>query len=180
MPIEIEKKYRLTAEHRDYVRDALDRAGATNLGSEFEENTLYQTPAIDFNRAVLRVRRTADRTVLTYKERLPIDSDIKHQEEDETEVADATALKKILERLGCVRSVVYEKRRETWRLGEAEVVLDELPFGWFMEIEAEVDDIRKIERELRIEDLPTENETYPRLSVKHGKKSGDLIEARFS
>ena len=79
-----------------------------------------------------------------------------------------------------MRSVVYEKRRETWQLGEAEIVLDELPFGWFMEIEADVDEIRRLESELALTDLAAETETYPRLAVQHGTKSGDLIEARFS
>ena len=180
MPIEIEKKYRLAAGQRDRVREALLGAGATCLGSEFEENTLYKNNAIDLHRAVLRVRRTPERTVLTYKERLPSESDIKHQEEDETEVSDPAALEKILVRLGCVRSVVYEKRRETWQLGEAEIVLDELPFGWFMEIEAEVDEIRRVETELAITDLPAETETYPLLAVKYGKRIADLIEARFN
>jgi len=179
MPIEIEKKYRLTIGQRERVRQALLGAGATCLGTEFEENTLYKSHSIDLHRAVLRVRRTPERTVLTYKERLPTESDIKHQEEDETEVSDPDALEKILVRLGCVRSVVYEKRRETWQLGDAEIVLDELPFGWFMEIEADVAEIRRLESELAITDLPGETETYPRLSVRHGKRIADLIEARF-
>jgi adenylate cyclase class 2 len=179
MPIEIEKKYRLNPDQRDEIRQALRRAGASCLGTEFEENTLYKNASIDLSRGVLRVRRTNERTILTYKERLPGVSDIKHQEEDETEVSDANALEKILERLGCIRSVVYEKRRETWQLGEAEIVLDELPFGCFMEIEATVEEIKRIEHQLSIEDLPAENETYPRLTIKHGTKSGDVIEARF-
>jgi len=179
MPIEIEKKYRLDTRTLERVRLALRRVGAACLGSEFEENTLYQTDTIDLKRAVLRVRRTPERTVLTYKERLPSESDIKHQEEDETEVSDADALEKILVRLGCTPAVVYEKRRETWELGSAEIVLDELPFGWFMEIEAEVDEIRRVEAALGIDDLPTETETYPRLTLKHGVKTGEMIEARF-
>jgi adenylate cyclase class 2 len=179
MPIEIEKKYRLNPDQCDEIRQALRDAGASCLGTEFEENTLYKNASIDLNRAVLRVRRTPERCVLTYKERLPTESDIKHQEEDETEVSDPEALEKILLRLGCVPTVVYEKKRETWQLGDAEIVLDELPFGWFMEIEAEVDEIKRIERELGIEMLPAETETYPRLAVKHGTRSGDLIESRF-
>jgi len=178
MPIEIEKKYRLATGQRDRVRQALLGAGATCLGSELEENTLYKSDSIDLNRAVLRVRRTPERTVLTYKERLPTESDIKHQKEDETEVSDADSLEKILVRLGCVRSVVYEKRRETWQLGEAEIVLDELPFGWFMEIEADVDEIRRLKSELALTDLAAETETYPRLAIKYGKRTADVIEAR--
>ena len=41
MAIEIEKKYRLTDEQRERVRERLREVGATCEGEEFEENTLY-------------------------------------------------------------------------------------------------------------------------------------------
>jgi adenylate cyclase class 2 len=116
---------------------------------------------------------------LTYKERFPTSSSIKHQHEDETRVADPEAMDAILDALGFTPALVYEKRRETWRLGKAEIVIDELPFGLFMEIEGSETDIKAIERKLGIKGLRAERATYPQLALKHGTMYGNVIEARF-
>ena len=179
MAIEIEKKYRLTAKQRDEVLKRLPTIGAKRAGEEFEENTLFDGDSIDLSRSVLRLRRVGKRAILTYKERFPTRSDIKHQREDETRVEDAEAMELILEGLGFIAALVYEKRRETWKLGKTEIVIDELPFGLFMEIEGRVSDIRTVERKLGMKGLKAESATYPQLTRKHGKVYDGLIEARF-
>jgi len=179
MPIEIEKKYRLTEEQREFVLRRLPTIGATLVREEFEENTLYSGGGVDVERSVLRLRRVGDCAILTYKKRFPGSSSIKHQSEDETEVDDPDAMDAILEALGFEPAMVYEKRRKTWDLRRAEVVIDELPFGLFMEIEGKESDIASIEAELAIKGLEAENSTYPQLTLKHGTKNGNLIEARF-
>jgi len=179
MSIEIEKKYRLTSKQREEVLLRLPQIGAKRSGEEFEENTLYAGEALDLSRSVLRLRRVGKRAILTYKERFPTRSDIKHQREDETAVADANAMELILEALGFTAALVYEKRRETWTLGKTEIVIDELPFGLFMEIEGTEQDIRDIENKLTIKRLRAESATYPQLSLKHGTDYGGVIESRF-
>ena len=105
---------------------------------------------------------------------------IKYQREDETEINDADAMHSILAGLGFTPVLVYEKRRETWLLGSVEIVLDELPFGVFMEIEGNEDEINDIERRLAIEELEVEKLTYPQLTMKYGTPSGNVVEARFA
>lgn len=101
MGIEVEKKYRLTVEQRDAVLERLRATGAGFAGEEFETNTLYAGNNLDTTRAVLRLRRTNTRAVLTYKERGAVDaSGIKRHREDETVVANADALASILDALG--------------------------------------------------------------------------------
>ena len=146
MSIEIEKKFRLTIAQSERLSTRLEEIGATFQGEEFEENTLYRGPALAAGSRVLRLRRVNDRTLVTFKERLPSESGIKHQIEEETEIKDAAAMHNILTRLGFTPGVVYEKRRRTWTVENAEVVLDELPFGLFMEIEADEDQIRRLEQ----------------------------------
>src|SRR5713101_3063845 len=136
MPIEIEKKYRLTEKQREQIVGRLRELKARPRKEEFEENTLYGCGVINFGRRALRLRRVGDRAILTFKERLPTPSSIKHQREEETEVADADAVDAILTALGFEAVLIYEKRRTRWKIGEAEVLIDELPFGLFMEIEA--------------------------------------------
>jgi adenylate cyclase class 2 len=178
--IEVEKKFRLTKRQRDAVLKRLPEIGATLQREDFEENTLYAGPRLETSASILRLRRVNGRATLTYKKRLPGAAAIKHQLEDETEVADPDAMEAILDALGFTPALVYEKRRQTWVLGKAEIVIDVLPFGLFMEIEGSVNAIRSLERKLGLKGLRAEHATYPQLTAKHGKLNNDLIEARFA
>ena len=179
MPIEIEKKYRLTPRQREEILTRLPEIGARRERTDFEVNTLYAGDSIDTERAVLRLRRVGQGAILTFKERLPGSSSIKHQLEDETTVGDAEAMDAILESLGFNPTLIYEKRRDRWQLGETEIVVDELPFGLFMEIEGDELAIKEIEEKLAIKRLKAEIETYPNLTRQHGTNVGGVIEARF-
>jgi adenylate cyclase class 2 len=181
MAIEIETKYRLTNKQHQSLRRRLPEIGAILQGEEFEENTLYAGKGLAVGRSVLRLRRVGDKAILTYKKRLATSSSVKHQQEDETQVDDPEALNTILAALGFTPALVYEKRRETWILGETEIVIDELPFGRFMEIEGKERDIRAVETRLAVKNLnlKAENLTYPQLTVENGKRSRGIIEARF-
>ena len=178
--IEVEKKFRLTKRQRDAVLKRLPEIGAKLEGEEFEENTLYSGEVLQSRSAVLRLRRVSGKSTLTFKKRLPGPSAIKKQREEETQIADPEAMEAILEALGFTPALIYEKRRQTWRLGKAEIVIDVLPFGLFMEIEGRARDIKAVERKLDMPGLRAEQATYPQLTAKHGKVFDGLIEARFS
>ena len=179
MPIEIEKKYRLTKKQRDEIRQRLPKLGAKEKGVRFEENTIYSGEALNPERAVLRLRRIGKRAILTYKERFPSRSGIKHQQEDETRVDDPDAMELILDSLGFAPALTYEKRREIWQLGQTEIVIDELAFGLFMEIEGTEQGIRDVEARLGVKGLKTEMATYPQLTLKHGTDCDGVIESRL-
>ena len=182
MGIEIEKKLRLTSEQWRRVRERLVEIGAARRGEEFEENTLYAGGTLDPQVSVLRLRRTTGGAVLTYKEApalTPSVSSIKRRREDETRVEDAEALAAILAALGFTPTLVYEKRRETWEVAGTEVVVDELPFGLFLEIEGEESAILEVERLLDISGAEVETATYPELTSRLGSKRGGTTEARF-
>lgn len=180
MGIEVEKKYRLTREDVGPLRARLSEAGAESVGGEvFEENTLYAGPGLDPRVRVLRLRRAGGRAVLTYKERDPSTSPIKRQREEETAVEDAGALAAILEVLGYRPALVYEKRRTTWKLAGAEVVIDELPFGHFVEIEGDEAAILEAENLLGLGAAEAEHSSYPVLTLRHGAESGGVLVSRF-
>ena len=180
MPIEIEKKYRLTKQHADALAARLHEIGAEPSDSDFEVNTLYSSQSLDLDGAILRLRRIGKRAILTFKKRFPSHSSIKRQLEEETSVEDGEAMERILDRLGFKPSLVYEKRRRTWKYHSTEIAIDELPFGWFMEIEGEESDIVAVEHTIAVEGLTAEEATYPALTRQHGTMIGDLIEARFT
>ena len=180
MGIEIEKKYRLTREQRERLMLRLRESGATNEGEEFEENTLYAGGNLDVSRQVLRLRRVGGKAVLTYKERYASESAIKQHREDETRIEDAHALAAILDALGYKPTLVYEKRRTTWQWKDAEIVVDELSFGLYAEIEGEENVIIEVEQSLGLAEAEAEMSTYPDLARQHGQKHGEVVEARFT
>lgn len=180
MALEIEKKFRITEEQREAVVAALEEFGAEFRGQDNEENIIYSSDKLVEENAVLRVRRIGERTLLTFKKRLPAISDIKHQLEEETEVADAEVLMRILAHLGIAPRLIYEKRRRTWRFRSVDVMIDELPFGLYMEIEGAFTAIREAELLLDTEKFVQEEETYPRLTARSGKQNGEIVEARFN
>jgi adenylate cyclase class 2 len=178
--LEIEKKYRLSRERWDEIAASLNAIGANFVGEDFEENTIYGGEALDRTGGIVRIRKTQDRALLTFKRRVENQTDVKQQIEHETEVSDIDAVAQILIELGLSPKLIYEKRRKTWRLRSTEIVLDVLPFGLFMEIEGSITAIKEAEMLLGIENLETEHETYPRLTSRLGRQVGDKIEARFS
>lgn len=129
---EIEAKFYLL--HLADVRQDLLRLGARlQAPRSLEKNLRFDTPDRSLTRSgsVLRLRQ--DRTThLTYK--APGESpEIRH--EIELEVGDLDAARAFLEALGYERVFTYEKYREVFALDRVEVMLDELPFGCFVEIE---------------------------------------------
>ena len=184
MAVEIEKKYRLTADQREQVLASLNEQGAKFCGEDFEENTLFTGGILSLKPCILRLRRIGDKAILTYKEKQPsntyTDMGIKRRIEHETEIQDGETMNKILHSLGYQPSLVYEKRRQSWHLGEVEIVVDELPFGFYMEIEGSEDSIQWAEKALTLQDFVIEHEPYPNLTLHFGKRNGSITEARFT
>lgn len=138
MSLETEVKF-LVREH-DPVRQRLLAAGGRPVHARAHEvNWRFDDAGGSLARAgaVLRLRQD-ERARLTLKRR-PADgvrTEAKRLEELEVEVGDFESTRAILEGLGFRVVLMYEKYRETFALGPAEVVLDELPYGRFVEIEA--------------------------------------------
>jgi|ERR1043166_2745488 adenylate cyclase class 2 len=179
MALEIEKKYRIDKKRLVELAAKLIELGAAFSYEIFEENYLHRGGELEGRAAFLRLRKTNSVNTLTYKEKVVTNGDFKQQIEFETVVSDVDATEHIIEKLGYRLSVVYEKHRKAWHLGEVEIVLDELPFGYFMEIEGSMKDILKTEKLLKATDLEVEARGYPRLTLKYGTAKGDVIESRF-
>jgi len=179
MAIETEKKYRIDKKLLVGLTAKLNELGAVFAYETFEENYLHRGSVLDERNAVLRLRKTDEMTLLTYKEKVGNIDDFKHKIEFETVVSDVDATESIIEKLGYKLSVVYEKHRKAWHLGNVEVVLDELPFGYYMEIEGSIEDILAVEKRLGADRLEPETRGYPRLTSKYGKQVNGVMESRF-
>lgn len=179
MAIETEIKFRLSEEQSEFVRESLIELDADFIGEDFEENTIYGGGILQEQNAILRIRKIDSKTILTFKKRLPSETGIKEQIEHETDVSNSSEVEKIIDYLGFEKRVVYEKRRKTWKCRDVEVVLDELPFGLFMEIEGEKKAIDEAVMLLELESFEVEYKTYPRLTSELGKSNGSCFESRF-
>ena len=180
MALEIEKKYRIDKRKLVELTARLAEVGAVFAYERFEENYLHRGGHLVERNAFLRLRKTDSENTLTYKEKIINDTDFKHQIEFETLVSDVEATEHIIEKLGYELSAVYEKHRKAWHLGGVEIVLDELPFGFYMEIEGSMKEIRKAEKMLGAEGLELEARGYPRLTLKYGTANVDgVVESRF-
>lgn len=180
MAIEIERKYIIEKASVLELSQKLTELNALFSYETFEENYLYRGGVLDGRAAVLRLRKTNERSTLTYKEKVSSENDFKHQIELETDVSNVAATESIIAKLGYTLSIIYEKRRKAWRLGNAEVVLDELPFGLYMEIEGRVEDIVAAEKMLGADRFEIEATGYPGLTLKHGHLIDGIIESRFA
>lgn len=144
--LEVEVKFLL--EGLDGIRQRLLSAGA-DLSSPrvYERNIRFDTPdgALLQRQELLRLRQDT-RSRLTFKGPAAEDtaSEAKVREEIELEIGDFERLSTILQRLGFMPVQVYEKYRETYHWRNVEIVLDEMPFGDFIELEGKENDLKAV------------------------------------
>ena len=102
-----------------------------------ERNLRFDTADHSLQREgrVLRLRQD-DRVRVTYKADARVEGGVIARTELEFTVDNFAVARRLFEALGYQVVVLYEKYRRTYRLGDVEVVLDELPMGNFVEIEA--------------------------------------------
>ena len=128
---EIEVKFYLP--HLEDIRKrVLDRGGHLLVQRLLERNLRFDThdDRLRANHEVLRLRQD-NRITLTYKR----SHSAEERTEAELEVDDFHTARSLLQALGYKVISIYEKYRETFTLDQTKVMLDELPFGYFVEIE---------------------------------------------
>ena len=126
-----------------YIRDL---PGLENklqlLGADLSQSRVHETNfrydtahgALSSARRVLRLRQD-NQTHLTYKGPAMEGQEVSVRQEIEFEVSDFEAARHFLEALGYRLSIMYEKYRTTYEISGVTMVLDELPYGTFAEIE---------------------------------------------
>lgn len=152
--LEVEVKF-FVGEHES-LRSALRAAEATLKKPRiYERNVIYDTAAYQLKESerLLRLRQD-ERVRLTVKAPAPAEaqarSEAKVRQELEIEVSDFATAEAILGQLGYQPKLIYEKYRETWQLGEVEIVLDEMPYGNFAELEGPEEALKTLAQQLGI------------------------------
>lgn len=117
------------------------REKLTSLGAKLEQpmrlmkRVIIEPPELATRDAFIRVRDEGDKVTLTYKQ-FDDQTSLHGTQEIEVTVSDFDATVAILQQAGLAHRSFQESRRETWKLGEVEVVLDEWPWlNPYIEIE---------------------------------------------
>lgn len=120
---------------------------------QMEFNLRYDAPDghLSATGQVLRLRRYDD-IRLTYKGPGLRSEGVLERTEIETTLGDFDSARQILESLGYTPIFLYEKYRAIWQLDKNHVMLDEMPFGKFVEIESpDSEGVRALARRLGLD-----------------------------
>lgn len=134
---EIEAKF--FVKDLDAIETKLKTMGAVLLQPRtIEQNLRFDNATRELSRSgqVLRLRRDIHST-LTYKGVSTDDHGARSRVEIQTQVEDFETMWHLLEALGYSVIVTYEKYRREYAWNETRISLDEMPYGEFVEIEAE-------------------------------------------
>ena len=140
----VESEVKLRVADAASARALVQRVGATlRRPRHFEDNQIFDDAAgaLRLWGTVLRVRRTGDDGVLTFKGPRELVEGVKSRQEIETTLGDPGAAEAIFRALGFAPVFRYQKYREVYVQGDVEIVVDETPIGVFLEVEGAVADV---------------------------------------
>jgi adenylate cyclase, class 2 len=150
----IETEVKLYVPDLESVAKRLETLGAKITAPRIlERNTRYEDLGgwIASSGTVIRLRQDT-RVRLTYKDGERTQGEFgSSRYEAEVEVSDFKTMETILDKLGFHPALSYEKYRTTYELDDAEITLDEMPYGNFVEIEADEDAIGRMVEKLELQ-----------------------------
>jgi len=169
-----------------FEKRLVGQGAALELPRVHEVNLRFDTPSEELGRTyrVLRLRQDNQARV-TFKGPGIEKDGVQQRQELEFSVSDFAAAQAVFEALGYQVVVMYEKYRTTYALGDVLVVLDEMPYGNFIEIEGPAgESIQKAARQLGLNWERRNLESYvfmfERLRQAKGWTFRDLSFANFA
>lgn len=186
MGVEIEAKMSVTS--HEPVRHALLSAGGRFISKVLETNHILDMPEQTLMKSGrgLRVRQAQNLAggseLVTLTAKGPLQAGpLKTRPESELTTSDAQAALGFFQTLGYVPVITFEKRRETWEVGDCEIALDEVPhLGLFVEIEGPGDAaVMEARRKLGLEERAVIRQSYVAMLMdyhrQHGLQSREIL-----
>ena len=139
-----------------------------------EINYRYDRPdgSLRADGCVLRLRNDIN-ACLTFKGPSILVDGIFSRQELEFTVSDFETAKKFLEALGYVQILIYEKNRAIYDLNDCHIMLDELPYGDFVEIEgSDASSIRKVALQVGLDFESAVGAGYVKIFENYNSKYG--------
>jgi predicted adenylyl cyclase CyaB len=179
MPLELEAKIKVP--DLDPLRQKLRELGAQRIGAFHETNTFFDSPnaALQNSGKGLRIRinrnvgNATEEAIITYKGPRQAGT-FKSRQELETTISNAEQTEAIFTALGFERQLSFEKRRESWKLDDCKIELDEVPhLGTFLEIEGpDEQTITVVQHQLGLDHAPHISDSYASLLAQWLKQNG--------
>jgi adenylate cyclase class 2 len=149
--LEIEVKFHLI--DLNHIRQRIVELKGRSEGRIFEKNIRFDSHSEELRRssALLRLRQDLQ-TRLTLKSTPPeSDDQFKVHHELEVTVSDFGTMRRMLHALGYEHEQIYEKWRETFIVNRIILCLDSMPYGDFLELEGDRDQIIRTAAQLGLD-----------------------------
>lgn len=149
--INVSKEVKFSLQDNPNIIKELKRKQAVLVGAYKEKTIRYDDKyeSLEKRGKFIRVR-SGLKNIISIKEKIEDDDEQKvfKRNEIEVEIGDIKKMQYILENIGLKETYTMEKYRLKWQYDDAEINLDELPFGLFLEIHGEEGKIEKVSNEL--------------------------------
>lgn len=158
----------------EFRKKIIKAGGILKRERHFESNFLYDFSdrSLSVQGCLLRIRELPEGALLTFKGKVLQHEKYKTRPEAETLCQDKQAIKGILHSIGLKIYFRYEKYREEYILANALVCIDELPFGWFLEIEGDEENIEKVAEMLRLDSNTFSKKSYAAIYAEICRQAG--------
>lgn len=183
-PAEVEVKFHVQR-LAEVSRRLEDLGASVQCKRVLERNLRFDTPdrRLEREHRALRLRQDAI-TTLTFKGPSRFQEGIRVRTEIETHIEDFAGARLLLEALGYVVTFEYEKFRTTYAFAETSIMLDELPYGDFVEIEGDPAAIQLTASKLGLRWQAAIEDSYlglfEKLRIRHGLQFSDLTFSNFA
>ena len=134
--IEVELKFEINKSEIVSFNKKLKNLGFILSKRVYELNVMYDNPSqiMQTTDGRIRLRKSGGDAILTYKKPLSRKG-IKKEIEYETKVSNFDIMEKILKMMEFTKTTSYERYRSYFHKNDIEVMIDEFPYGVFVEIE---------------------------------------------
>lgn len=156
----VKQEIKIDVTNIDIVKK-LRNSKAILLGSKQETTIRYDTEDKKYEKSGKYIRvMEGFKNCITLKEKVNENDKLFERDEFEIEIDDVENTKIILEKIGLKPILKMQKYRLKWNINGIRINIDELPFGLYMEIYGNEDEIQNVLKKLEIQDEPKIIGTY--------------------
>ncbi len=169
----IEREIKLKIKDPQILISKLISLKAKKLGVGFQRTTRMDTETMDLEKKGIFLRvRSGSKNIVTLKKKLRENADVFERQEIETEVKDVNKLADIFHGLGFTKRLILEKYRVEYEYNGVTISLDELPFGFYIELEGDSKKIFEVAKKLNLDTKDKITVTYWDIFEDYKKETG--------
>ncbi len=145
----VEKEIKFSVEDINSLINRLKEKKAKFISSSFQRTTRFDTPSKELEKQGKFLRtRSGHKNIMTLKINNRSQNNLFESQEIEFETDHIEKIRDILNEIGFSKELIMEKYRVNMELDGVDISIDELPFGFFIELEGEEDKIFELAKKL--------------------------------